>query len=53
MTDEQRELFAIMHRAIHKLAIEIGRGSASPRCEYDIAIERLDEIKREIGGDLA
>ena len=47
MTDKQRELAALMSGAVHKLAIEIGRGTASPRAEYDWAIERLDEFKRE------
>ena len=47
MSEKQREIAALMFRAVHKLAIEIGRGSASPRAEYDWAIEKLDEFKRE------
>lgn len=31
--------------AIHKLAIEMGRGTAAPRHEYDQAIAVLDKMK--------
>lgn len=47
MTEKQRDLAEIAIAAIHKVAIEIGRGTASPRCEYEAAIERLDEMRRE------
>lgn len=48
MTDEQRELMRIAHRAIHKLAIEIGRGTASSRAEYEHAIDYLPDMEREL-----
>lgn len=49
MTEQQQELAKVATTALHKLAVEIGRGTASPRAEYEWAIKRLDEMKRAFG----
>ena len=53
MTDRQAELAKLAVWAVHKLAIEIERGTAAPRAEYDWAIEHLDEMKKELLRDVA
>lgn len=41
----ERELFGLAAQALHKLKIEIQRGTAQSRAEYEWAFERLDEMK--------
>jgi hypothetical protein len=40
-----RELQELAVSALHKLAVEYGRGTVAPRYEYDAALERLAEMK--------
>lgn len=41
MTPEQEQ---IAIQALHKLWVEIGRETASPRYEYEVAFAMLDEL---------